>query len=83
MVDIDDIVIAKETIEEAFDSIKQAIADATALAASNEKGRFVLDTDASAVATAGILHQEQEHNGKTVLRPIVYGSKSLTRTDAN
>ena len=43
----------------------------------------MLDTDASAVAIAGILHQEQEHNGKTILRPIVYDSKSLTRTQLN
>ena len=40
----------------------------------------MLHTDASAVAIAGILHQDQEHNGKTVPRPIVYGSKPLTRT---
>ena len=69
--------------QEAFDSVKQALADATALAAPNEEGRFVLDTDASAVAIAGILHQEQQYNGKTILRPIVYGSKSLTRTQMN
>ena len=69
--------------QEAFDSVKQASADATTLAAPNEQGRFVLDTDASTVAIAGILHQEQEHNGKTILRPIVYGSKSLTRTQLN
>ena len=70
----------KEKHQEAFDSLKQALADATALAAPNEEGRFVLDTDASAVAIAGILQQEQQYNGKTILRPIVYGSKSLTRT---
>ena len=73
----------KEKHQEAFDSVKQALADATALAAPNEEGRFVLDTDASAVAIAGILHQEQQFNGKTILRPIVYGSKSLTRTQMN
>ena len=49
--------------QEAFDSVKQASTDA----APNDEGRFVLDTDASGVAIAGILHQEQEHNGKTVL----------------
>ena len=43
----------------------------------------MLDTDASTVAIAGILHQEQEYNGKTILRPIVYGSKSLTKTQLN
>ena len=65
--------------QEAFDSVKQALAEANALAAPNEEGRFVMDTDASAVAIAGIPHKDQEHNGKTVLPPIVYGSKSLTR----
>ena len=69
--------------QEAFDSVKQALADATTLAAPNEQGRFVLDTDASTVAIAGILHPEQEHNGKTILRPIVHGSKSQTRTQLN
>ena len=60
--------------------MKQALVDDTALAAPNEGGRSVLDTDASAVAKAGILHQEQEYDGKTILRPIVYGSESLTQT---
>ena len=73
----------KKKHQEAFDSVKQALVDATALAASNEEGRFVLDTDASAVAIAGILHQEQEYNLKTILCPIVFGSKSLTRTQLN
>ena len=39
------------------------------------------DTDASVVAISGILHQEQEWNGKTVLRPIAYGSKGLSDTE--
>ena len=45
-----------------------------------EKGMYVLDTDAS-VATSVILHQEQEWNGRTVLRPIAYGSKVLSDTE--
>ena len=53
--------------QKAFDTMKQALADATDLAAPNEEERFVLDTDASAVAIAGILHQKQEHIGKTIL----------------
>ena len=64
--------------QEALDSVK-ALTDA----AHNDEGRFVLDTDASGVAIACILHQEQKHNGKTVLRPIVYGSKSLTKSQLN
>ena len=46
-----------------------------------EKGMYVRDTDASVVAISGILHQEQEWNGKTVLRPIAYGSKVLSDTE--
>ena len=42
---------------------------------------YVLDTDASVVAISGILHQEQEWNGRTVLRPIAYGSKVLSDTE--
>ena len=45
-----------------------------------KKGMFVLDTDVSVVAISGILHQEQEWNGRTVLRPIAYGSKVLSDT---
>ena len=46
-----------------------------------EKGMHVLDTDASVVAISGILHQEQEWNGKTVLRPIANGRKVLSDTE--
>ena len=46
-----------------------------------ENGMYVLDTDASVVAISGILHQEQEWNGRTVLRPIAYGSKFLSDTE--
>ena len=46
-----------------------------------EKGMYVLDTDASVVAISGILHQEQEWNWKTALRPIAYGSKVLSDTE--
>ena len=46
-----------------------------------EKGMFVRDTDASVVAISGILHQEQEWNGRTVLRPIACRSKVLSDTE--
>ena len=41
----------------------------------------MLSTDASVVPISGILHQEQQWNGKTVLRPIAYGSKVLSETE--
>ena len=46
------------------------------------EGEFVLDTDASAVAISGILHQWQGPPGEKRLRPIVYGSKKLNATQA-
>ena len=46
-----------------------------------EKIMYVPDTDASVVVFPGILHQEQEWNGRTVLRPIAYGSKVLSDTE--
>ena len=46
-----------------------------------EKGMYVLDTDASVVAISGILHQKQEWNEKTVLKPIAYGSKVVSDTE--
>ena len=42
---------------------------------------YVLDTHASVVAILGLLNQEQEWNGKTVLRPMAYGSKVLSDTE--
>ena len=42
----------------------------------------MLDTDASAVAISGILHQWQGPPGERRLRPILYGSKKLTATKA-
>ena len=68
--------------EESFQRIKKELCEAPVLGMPTEKGMYVLDTDASVVAISGILHQEQEWNGKTVLRPIAYGSKVLSDTRA-
>ena len=57
------------------------LCEAPVLGMPTEKRMYVLDTDASVVAISGILHQEQEWNGKTVLRPIAYGSKVLSDTE--
>ena len=64
-----------------FRNNKREFCEAPVLGMPTEKGMFVLDTDASVVAISGILHQEQEWNGRTVLRPIAYGSKVLSDTD--
>ena len=64
-----------------FENIKRELCEAPVLGMPTEKGKFVLDTDASVVAISGILHQEQEWNGRTVLCPIAYGSKVLSDTE--
>ena len=65
----------------AFENKKRELCEAPVLGLPTEKGMYVLDTDASVVAISGILHQEQEWNGRTVLRPIAYGSKVLSDTE--
>ena len=67
--------------EESFQRKKKELCEAWVLGMPTEKGMYVLDTDASVVAISGILHQEQEWNGNTVLRPIAYGSKVLIDTE--
>ena len=42
---------------------------------------YVLDADISAVAISEKLHQEQEWNGRTVIRPFAYDSKVLSDTE--
>ena len=64
-----------------FENIRRELCEAPVLGMPTEKGMFLLDTDASMVAISGILHQEQEWNGRTVLRPIAYGSKVLSDTE--
>ena len=64
-----------------FENIKRELCEAPVLDMPTEKGMFVLDTDASVVAISGILHQEQQWNGRMVLRPIAYGSKVLSNTE--
>ena len=68
--------------QQAFNAVKLALIEATALAQPDSEGEFVLDTDASAVAISGILHQWQGPPGERRLRPIVYGSKKLNATQA-
>ena len=65
----------------AFENIKQELCEAPVLGMPTEQGMFVLDTDASVLAISGKLHQEQQWNGRIVLRPIAYGSKVLSDTE--
>ena len=67
--------------EESFQRINKELCESSVLGMPLEKGIYVPDADASVVAISGILHQEQESNGKLVLRPIAYGSKVLIDTE--
>ena len=64
-----------------FENIKHELCEAPVLGMPTEKEMFGLGTDVSVVAISGILHQEQEWNGRTVLRPIAHGSKVLSNTE--
>ena len=64
--------------EETFQRIKKELCEAPVLGMPTEKGMYVLDTDASMDAISGIVQQEQQWNGKTVLRPIEFGIKFLS-----
>ncbi len=76
--------------EDAFESLKRAAATPPVLALPSAEGHYVLDTDASAVAIAGILHQTAEplpdgefyegENTKIPLRPVCYGARTLDDT---
>ena len=70
-----------EEAQAAFENIKRELCEAPVLGMPIEKAIYVLDTDASKVAISGLLRQEQEWNGRTVLSPIAYGSKVLTDTE--
>ena len=70
-----------EEAQAAFENRKRETCEAPVLGMPTEKGMFVLDTDTSVVAISGKLHREQEWNGRTVLRPIAYGSKVLSDTE--
>ena len=55
-----------EESQAAFEIIKRELYEVPVLGMPTEKGMYVLDTDESVVAISGILHQEQEWNGRTV-----------------
>ena len=64
-----------------FETNRRELCEAPFLGMPTEKGIFLLDTVESVVAISGILHQEHEWNGRTVLRPLAYGSKALSDTE--
>ncbi len=66
---------------ECFQSLKHCLIEPPILALPTDEGEFVLDTDASDIAIAGILQQYQTVQGKQKLVVIAYGSKGLSDTE--
>ena len=72
-----------EEQKRAFNSIKVALMEATALAQPDTEGEFVLDTDASDVAISGIHQQWQGPPENRKLQPIVFVRKKTNSQQAN
>ena len=70
-----------DEVHVSFENIKRKFCEAPVLGMPTEKVMFVRNTDASVIAISGKLHQEQEWNGRTVLRPIACGSEVLSDTE--
>jgi hypothetical protein len=68
-----------------FEVIKNKLCTTPVLALPTETGRFVLDTDASDVAVAAVLHQEQwdSDQQEMVLKPKAYMSKTMSPTECS
>ena len=66
-----------EEEQSAFDALKEILTSEPVLGLPTDEGMFILDTDASTVAIAGVLSQKQERNGQVREVPIAYASKTL------
>ena len=67
--------------QDTFEMLKKLLTTAPVLGLPEEDGLFILDTDASMVAIAGILSQKQTKDGVEKEVPIAFASKSLSPTE--
>ena len=67
--------------QQAIDILKTLLCSAPVQSTPTEDGCFYLDTDASEVAIAAILQEEQEKNGSKKLRVIAYEQDNEQRRD--
>jgi hypothetical protein len=65
--------------EAAFQKLKDQLISAPVLAAPQDEGKYVLDTDASLVGLGAVFHQQQGSE----LRVIAYASRCLSRAEQN
>ena len=55
--------------QRAFDELKKLLTSRPVLKLPDSTGRFILDTDASAVAIDAVLSQQQDENGEVKKHP--------------
>ena len=67
----------------AFEKLKELLVAEPVLIYPNFKQEFVIQTDASAIALGAVLGQYGQVKGKNAFRPIMYGSRHLTKTEMN
>ena len=66
--------------QEAFDRLKSELSSDNVLTYPNFQKRFILSTDASNVAIAAVLSQEDDHG---VVRPVAYAGRSISSAERN
>ncbi len=71
----------EQGLSKCFTEVRVALVSAKLLHQPNEDGHYILDTDASEMAIAGILCQQQTVDGEVKECPIAFGSKSLSETE--
>ena len=70
----------KEEHANCFREVKDALVSAELLHQPSEDEKYILDTDVSEVAIAGILSQEQKVGDEVKESPIAFGSQALSET---
>ena len=67
-----------EAEQKSFEKLKMALTSAPVMAFSQEKGRYILNTDASGYAIGGVLSQLQVDNDGIEQEPVIaYASRRL------
>lgn len=67
----------------AFEKLKELLVAEPVLIYPNFNQEFVIQTDASAIGLGAVLGQFGQVTGKNAFRPIMYGSRHLTKTEMN
>jgi hypothetical protein len=73
----------EQKAQEAFEKLRSALTCEPVLRLPNQTGKFILDTDASAVGISGILQQEQIVDGQKKIVVIAYTSRGLKSKERN